>query len=314
MLIYALRPVSLTDSQRRDVVLSEPYSYVTKRVIQPKQLNILKRWIQTNCFGYVFNTNELIDPHLVKCFVSRTMLKKRERNLVYEFNRSNLQLEMQGLSHLDYVITRYLHEFQSTLLMNSSDNTNNNINENRPNEEEEDTTQLLNNIYATEQITHLKSLMMQHDILSILANSMGLNDDLLAHFQDIPQQRTGVDILAALIAQTSNLLGMEKSRLFLNRFIIPELLQILDENPVPEIQIEDRVRQLSHETYKQDPVIQTREYKKKKSSSPVFNTLIIVSGMIKGQGISTKSIDESKTLALRNAYEQLSSETANLIK
>jgi len=287
MLIYALKPISLTDKKRRELVLNESFSYVSKRIIQTKQLNILINWVQTNFFARVFKNKDLIDPHLVKCFVSRTMLKRRERNLVYEFNRSNLQLELQGISHLDYILSRYLREFLYSLNCSS---------------DSEDT------ILMNEQIMHIKSLMMHEKMLSLFAKSIGIDDQLLSHFQDIPKQRTGVDILLSIIGQTSNLVGIENSRLFFSKFMIPKLLLIVEQNPVPEIKTHDEVWELSRLIYNQDPVIQTREYKlKKPKDSIIYSTLILVNKQIKGRGLS-QSMDQSKSMALRDAYEQLRSE------
>lgn len=287
MLIYALKPISLTDKRRRELVLHESFSYVSNRIIHTKQLNILIDWIRTNFFARVFKSKEMIDPHLVKCFVSRTMLKRRERNLVYEFNRSNLQLELQGVSHLDYVISRYLREFLSSLCSSSNSE---------------------DNILMNEQIMHIKSLMMHEKILLLFAKSINIDDQLLSHFQDIPQQRTGVDILLSIIGQTSNLIGIENSRLFLGKFMIPKLLRIVEQNPVPEIKTHDEVWELSRLMCNQDPVIQTREYKlKKPKESIIYSTLILVNKQIKGRGLS-QSMDQSKSMALRDAYEQLKSE------
>jgi dsRNA-specific ribonuclease len=294
MLMYALRPCSLSDTQRKVLIIHNSNdhnpSYLSKQILNNRQVNLVKQWLKTVPSLAEIFTEDLIDPHLVKCFVTRTMLKKRERNVIYEFNRSNMQLEMQGMALLECIVSSYLHEFQSSF--STSDN----------NEQQMMMT-------SGENILHIQELLLSDHILYYFAQSIGLNDHLLSHFQDIPQQRTGVDILAAIIGQVNNLIGMEKSSVFWKQFMLPKLFSILEEHPVPQIKTEELVRSLSHQLYNQNPVKQTREYNLKKHGL-LYSTLILCSKQIKGQGLAVTE-EQSANIAWRNAYEQLKSESTS---
>ena len=248
MLVYALHPCSLSDSDRKELVVSEAFSYVSTNVINTKQITAIKKWLQTVPELSSIFSDHLVDPHLVKCFVSRTMLKRKDRNVVYEFDRSNLQLEMQGLSHLRCVVSSYLNEFMSSANDNET-------------------------LSSSEQLLHVNMLMTSDEALYYFANKIGLDAKFLTTVQDLPQQRTGVDIVLAIFGQINNLLGVEASQQFLYKFAIPKLLQIIEDHPVPKIVTEDLVRDLSVRIYKQNPVLQTRKYKLK--NGELYSSLVI---------------------------------------
>ena len=314
MLLYALKPVMMTDVQRRDLILSvdQPFSYVQKRVIQLRQALAVAKWVQGTFFSTVFHSTAMIDPHLIKCFINRSLLKRRERNLVYEFNRSNVQLELQGHSHLDYVISCYLHNFRAHQSSHYHVGDNNGGGSGiRGSRSDEHGDEHAPNVYLMDQqLVHVKSLMTHPDTLRLYAQSIGIDDDLLFHFQEFPQQKSGLDVLMSIIAQTSNMIGVEASRRLLTQHMIPSLLQIIEEHPVPEIKTEHLVKQLCLTLYKQDPAVQTREYKMKfgKGHRMVYSTFVIVNQTIKGQGVAN-NMKESKEMALRSAFDQLQSET-----